>query len=46
LPTLIGRLDRAMRAFGGVPTYWLADNERTVTVDHVAGIAVRHSLIV
>jgi transposase len=46
LPTLIGCLDRAMRAFGGCPTYWLTDNERTVTVDHVAGIAVRHPLIV
>ena len=46
LPTLIGCLDRAMRAFGGVPTYWLTDNERTVTIDHVAGMAVRHPLIV
>jgi transposase len=42
LPTVIGCLDRAMRAFGGAPTYWLTDNERTVTIDHVAGIAVRH----
>jgi len=31
-----------MRAWGGAPTYWLTDNERTVTVDHVAGVAVRH----
>jgi hypothetical protein len=46
LPTLIGCLDRAMRAWGGAPTYWLTDNERTVTVDHVAGIAVRHPPIV
>ena len=46
LPTVIGCLDRAMRAFGGAPTYWLTDNEKTVTVDHVAGIAVRHPLIV
>jgi transposase len=46
LPTLIGCVDRAMRAFGGAPTYWLTDNERTVTVDHVARIAVRHPLIV
>jgi transposase len=46
LPTVIGCLDRAMRAFGGCPTYWLTDNEKTVTVDHVAGIAVRHPLIV
>jgi hypothetical protein len=35
-------LDRSMRRFGGVPTYWLTDNERTVTTGHVAGIAVRH----
>ena len=46
MPTLIGCLDRAMRAFGGCPTYWLTDNERTVTIDHVAGVAVRHPLIV
>ena len=42
LATVIGSLDRAMRAFGGAPTYWLTDNERTVTIDHVAGVAVRH----
>ena len=42
MPTLIGCLDRSMRAFGGAPTYWLTDNERTVTIDHVAGVPVRH----
>ena len=42
LPGVIASLDRAMRAFGGAPTYWLTDNERTVTIDHVAGVAVRH----
>ena len=42
LATVISCVDRAMRAFGGAPTYWLTDNERTVTIDHVAGIAVRH----
>lgn len=46
LHTVIGCLDRAMRAFGGAPTYWLTDNERTVTMDHVAGIAVRYPEIV
>ena len=46
MPTVIGCLDRAMRAFGGAPTYWLTDNEKTVTIDHVAGIAVRHPTIV
>lgn len=45
-PTLVGCLDRAMRVFGGAPTYWLTDNEKTVTVDHVAGIAVRNPRIV
>ena len=46
LPAVIACVDRAMRAFGGAATYWLTDNERTVTIDHVAGIAVRHREIV
>ncbi|MDZ7679047.1 MAG: IS21 family transposase [Acidimicrobiales bacterium] len=46
LPTVVGCLDRAMRAAGGAPTYWLTDNEKTVTVDHVAGVAVRNPAIV
>lgn len=46
LPTVIGCLDRAMRLWGGAPTYWLTDNERTVSVDHVAGIAIRNPKLV
>ena len=46
LPTVIACLDSSMRRWGGAPTFWLTDNERTVTIDHVAGIAVRHPLIV
>ena len=46
LETVISCLDRAMRSFGGVPTYWLTDNEKTVTTEHVAGISVRHPLMV
>jgi hypothetical protein len=46
LPTVIGSIDRAVRAFGGVPTYGLTDNERTVSSDHVARIACRHPEIV
>ena len=46
LPTVIGCLDRAMRIWGGVQTYWLTDNERTVSIDHVAGIAVRNPNLV
>jgi hypothetical protein len=40
--TLTWCLDQALRAAGGAPTYLLTDNPRTVTVDHVAGIPVRH----
>ena len=46
LETLISCLDRAMRAFGGVPTYWLTDNTRTVTSNFVARIPVRHKVMV
>ncbi|MGV9950279.1 IS21 family transposase [Rhodococcus aetherivorans] len=46
LPTLIACLDATVRRFGGVPTYALTDNPRTVSIDHVAGIAVRHPQIV
>jgi transposase len=30
----------------GVPTYALTDNEKTVTVEHVCGIAVRNATVV
>jgi hypothetical protein len=39
-------LDRALRCIDGVPTYALTDNEKTVTVEHVCGIAVRNPTIV
>jgi len=42
LGTLTWCIDQALRAAGGAPTYLLTDNARTVTMDHVAGIAVRH----
>lgn len=45
-PSVVMALDRALRAFGGAPTYALTDNEKTVSVDHVAGIAVRNPQIV
>jgi len=45
-PDVIGCLDRSMRLWGGVQTYWLTDNERTVSIDHVAGIAVRNPTLV
>jgi len=46
LPSVVMALDRAFRYFDGVPTYALTDNEKTVSVDHVAGIAVRNPQIV
>ena len=46
LPTLISCLDSTLRAIGGAPTYALTDNEKTVTIDRVAGVAVRHPQIV
>lgn len=46
LPTVIGCLDAAPRRFGGTPTDALTDNEKTVTLDHLAGIPVRHPQLV
>ncbi len=42
MPSVFAALDVTMRRIGGVPTYLLTDNEKTVTVEHVAGIAVRN----
>jgi transposase len=44
--TLIACLDATLRRVGGVPTYLLGDNAKTVTVEHVAGVAVRHPTVV
>ncbi|TLF71819.1 IS21 family transposase [Nocardia cyriacigeorgica] len=46
LPTVVSCLDTTFHRIGGVPTYALTDNEKTVSVDHVAGIAVRNPEIV
>ncbi len=46
IPTLVACIDVALRRLGGVPTYALTDNEKTVSVGHVAGIAVRNPDIV
>jgi hypothetical protein len=44
--SVIAALDRTFRLLGGAPTYVLTDNEKTVSVDHVAGIPVRNQAIV
>jgi hypothetical protein len=41
-PSVWAACDAALRRLGGVPTYLLTDNEKTVTVEHVAGIPVRN----
>jgi transposase len=46
LPSVVIGLDRTLRMIDGVPTYALTDNEKTVTVEHVCGIAVRNPTIV
>ena len=46
LPSVVIGLDRTLRYLNGVPTYALTDNEKTVTVEHVCGIAVRNPTIV
>lgn len=46
LGTLVSCLDTTLRRLGGAPTYMLTDNAKTVTVEHIAGIAIRHPQIV
>lgn len=46
LPSVFAALDVTFRRIGGVPTYVLTDNEKTVTVEHVAGIPVRNPHLV
>lgn len=41
-PSVIAALDRSFRMVGGAPTFVLTDNEKTVTVEHVAGVPVRN----
>jgi transposase len=45
-PSVMAALDVTLRRLGGAPTYLLTDNEKTVTTEHVAGIAVRNPQIV
>lgn len=41
-PSVFAALDRTFRVLGGAPTYVLTDNEKTVTVSHIAGVPVRN----
>ena len=42
-PSVQSAVDVALRRAGGVPAYLLTDNEKTVTVEHIAGIPVRNA---
>jgi transposase len=42
LGSLTACLGRALRIISGAPAYLLTDNAKTVTIEHVAGIPVRH----
>ncbi len=46
LGTLLACLDATLSRLGGAPTYVLTDNEKTVTTDRVAGVPVRHPVLV
>lgn len=46
LPSVFAALDVTFRRIGGVPTYVLTDNEKTVTSEHIAGIPVRNPQLV
>lgn len=45
-PSVFAALDVTFRALGGAPTYVLTDNEKTVTVEHIAGLPVRNPQMV
>jgi transposase len=45
-PSVQSAVDVAFRRAGGVPAYLLTDNEKTVTVEHIAGIPVRNAAAV
>ena len=46
LPAVVAAIDTTLRRFGGCPTYGLTDNEKTVTIEHVARIAIRNPQMV
>ena len=46
LPTIVACIDATLRRVGGVPAYVLTDNEKTITVEHIADVAVRNPEIV
>ncbi|CAN5288885.1 hypothetical protein BH23ACT9_BH23ACT9_06310 [soil metagenome] len=46
MPTVLTCLDATLRTIGAAPTYVLTDNEKTVTIDRIAGVPIRHPELV
>ncbi len=46
IPTVFAALDATFRLLGGAPTFVLTDNEKSVTIEHVARIPVRNQQVV
>lgn len=46
IPSVFAALDSTFRLLGGAPTFVLTDNEKSVTVEHVARIPVRNQQVV
>lgn len=46
IPSVMAALDVTLRRIGGAPTYVLTDNEKSVTLEHVAGMPVRNPAMV
>ena len=42
LPSVVACIDSTLRRWGGAPSYGLTDNEKTVSVGHVAGLPIRN----
>jgi hypothetical protein len=42
----VGCVDATLWVIGGAPTYALTDNEKTMTVEHVARVPIRHPHVV
>jgi transposase len=42
LGSLVSCLDTVLRRIGGAPPYLLTDNAKTVTMDRIAGVPIRH----
>ena len=45
LPTVLGCLDTTLRTIVGVATHVLTDNDKTITIERIASVPIRHPAI-